>query len=757
MREIRRSTFKASARFGSRQAGAFGIGQLARKNMKENMFAAESCSAGLKQDKVVVDQPETPVLQGQGPALDAAGELRRGPDVESAKPEQDQSKLDGWNLKDAIVSMGTSRRQRGGKLLASTRAEMPPKCFLEVISVAFRNWLIRNVDLVKATFECKFRVFPEWLDENAVGLEKGKKAKERLTELKVPSLAIACPGNDTEHVRGAKPMEWMTGVMKLTMDDAFMVVNIMLMLGLIFAITFVITQWMSACSRAEVGAASFVSNIKAGLRPTDVLHLHRQQTDVMSVGRHAFAAVLGDGSVVTWGDAVNGGDSSAVEGRLRDVQHIQSSLGAFAAILTDGSVVTWGERICGGDSAAVQGQLRDVKQIQSSAEAFAAILGDGSVVTWGNSSYGGDSRAVERQLRDVKHIQSSSRAFAAIRGDGSVVSWGDLRFGGDSRAVQEQLRDVQHIQSSSKAFAAILSDGSVVTWGGWGCNPSTRNRGGDVRAVQGQLNDVKHIQSSDPAFAAILADGSVVTWGNPDFGVDSSIVQGQLRDVQQIQSSEDAFAAILSDGSVVTWGNSRHGGDSSIVQGQLRDVQHIQSSWGAFAAIRGDGSVVSWGDPHDGGDSSAIQGQLRDVKHIQSSSRAFAAIRADGSVVTWGNPDFGGDSSAVQGQLRDVKQIQSSAEAFAAILSDGSIVTWGYSRHGGDSSAVQEQLRMLIVQSEASLPTLVQPVVIGPLDLPFCSMGRKDLRLTCARFRRGPGFGKFGSGVIAQTTLNPKY
>ena len=75
----------------------------------------------------------------------------------------------------------------------------------QVISIAFRIWLIRNVDLVKATFECKFRVFletrqhrasldvaslvghslrwelqsaQEWLDESAVGLEKGKKAQQ---------------------------------------------------------------------------------------------------------------------------------------------------------------------------------------------------------------------------------------------------------------------------------------------------------------------------------------------------------------------------------------------------------------------------------------------------------------------------------------------------------------------------------------------------------------------------------------------------
>ena len=40
-------------------------------------------------------------------------------------------------------------------------------------------------------------------------------------------------------------------------------------------------------------------------------------------------------------------------------------------------VVTWG--VAGGDSSAVQDQLRNVQQIQASNGAFAAILGDGSV------------------------------------------------------------------------------------------------------------------------------------------------------------------------------------------------------------------------------------------------------------------------------------------------------------------------------------------------------------------------------------------
>ena len=50
----------------------------------------------------------------------------------------------------------------------------------------------------------------------------------------------------------------------------------------------------------------------------------------------AFAARLGGGSVVTWGDADGGGDSSLVQGQLKGVQHIYSTKYAFAALLGSG-------------------------------------------------------------------------------------------------------------------------------------------------------------------------------------------------------------------------------------------------------------------------------------------------------------------------------------------------------------------------------------------------------------------------------------
>ena len=59
-----------------------------------------------------------------------------------------------------------------------------------------------------------------------------------------------------------------------------------------------------------------------------------------------------------------GGDSSAVRDQLKTVRQVQATRAAFAAILEDGSVVTWGNPRWGGDSSAVQDQLKSVNSDQ---------------------------------------------------------------------------------------------------------------------------------------------------------------------------------------------------------------------------------------------------------------------------------------------------------------------------------------------------------------------------------------------------------
>ncbi|CAE7915552.1 unnamed protein product, partial [Symbiodinium sp. KB8] len=103
---------------------------------------------------------------------------------------------------------------------------------------------------------------------------------------------------------------------------------------------------------------------KARLQYEEPLTFQIRPVDICG-GRFASAAILGDGSVVTWGEARFGGDSSGVRDQLKNVQQIQTTSGAFAAILGDGSVVTWGDAGFGGDSSGVRDQLKNVQQIQA--------------------------------------------------------------------------------------------------------------------------------------------------------------------------------------------------------------------------------------------------------------------------------------------------------------------------------------------------------------------------------------------------------
>ena len=154
------------------------------------------------------------------------------------------------------------------------------------------------------------------------------------------------------------------------------------------------------------------------LDPTESIELSRlqdgdsitaiAQQPKIAATQSAFALWCeGAGRIVTWGHASSGGDSSAVQDQLRNVQHVYAASYAFAAIVADGSVVTWGRPEFGGDSSEVQDQLRTVRQIAATGGAFAAILADGSVVTWGDPDNGGDSSEVQDQLKNVKQISAT--------------------------------------------------------------------------------------------------------------------------------------------------------------------------------------------------------------------------------------------------------------------------------------------------------------------------------------------------------------
>jgi alpha-tubulin suppressor-like RCC1 family protein len=384
----------------------------------------------------------------------------------------------------------------------------------------------------------------------------------------------------------------------------------------------------------------------------------------------AFAALKSNGSVVTWGNADFGGDSSVVVTGERNptsytsiannltsnVTAVYSTQSAFAALKNDGSVITWGNAKFGGNSSVVvpsafpwdpdnytsiaSNLTSNVTTIFSNQSAFAALKSNGSVVTWGDSLYGGNSSSVANSLSSgVKAVYSTGYAFAALKNDGSVVTWGQANSGGDSSSVANSLSSgVTAVYSNESTFAALKNDGSVITWGS--------SNGGDSSSVANSLSSgVTAVYSTGYAFAALKIDGSVVTWGHANSGGNSSSVASSLSSgVTAVYSNPYSFAALKNDGSVITWGEGSTGGNSSGVANSLSSgVTAIFSGAYAFAALKNDGSVVTWGEGNFGGNSSSVATSLSSgVVNVYSTQEAFAALKSDGSVITWGEGYAGG-------------------------------------------------------------------------------------------------------------------
>ena len=126
-----------------------------------------------------------------------------------------------------------------------------------------------------------------------------------------------------------------------------------------------------------------------GLKDGDHLTAIAQEIQVASTSR-AFALWYAAGNrFVTWGHNRSGGDMHEVHHLLMNVQEVASSLHAFAAVLTNGHVITWGHLVDGPLQKSIA-QLQ-VKRIRATDRAFAAILEDGSVVAWGHDSFGADT------------------------------------------------------------------------------------------------------------------------------------------------------------------------------------------------------------------------------------------------------------------------------------------------------------------------------------------------------------------------------
>lgn len=227
--------------------------------------------------------------------------------------------------------------------------------------------------------------------------------------------------------------------------------------------------------------------------------------DIFSEG-HEWYGIKNDGkTVVKWGvDFSSYYDIKLadVQDQFTDVLTLKFTTTGGAALNRDGSVVTWGPHLEGGDSSALAAELSSgVVQIISFDKAVIARKATGELYAWGD--FTGKTPPPANMLNVTKIVRNGN-SVAALTSDGAVITFGGLS-GGDSSTVSGLNSGVKDIYSGSNGFAALKNDNSVVTWGSWDIADAP---------VQDQLTDIKAISVRWNLFVAFKADGTAVTWGN---------------------------------------------------------------------------------------------------------------------------------------------------------------------------------------------------------------------------------------------------
>ena len=377
---------------------------------------------------------------------------------------------------------------------------------------------------------------------------------------------------------------------------------------------------------------------------------NRGMTSQISTSQFGYSALKNNGATISWGsDAYNFSD--VADNLHNNVEQVFSNWNAFAALTTEGSVITWGQAPFGGDSSNVASELQSgVENVVGNWTSFAALKNNGQIITWGNPSTGGDSVFAESNYID---IFPSNSAYAALSDSGSVTTWGSQSDGGDSSAVSDLLSSgITDITAASQAFAAIRENGQVVTWG-------NSSKGGDVsKNSSGQdllstlSNGVTAIISSENAFTALKDNGYVYSWGKGANGTIDSLQDSQNGDFIKIVANANSFAGIKQDGSVRVWGDVLTGGslgDNDFENFALQNKRYtdIFASEKAFTALANDGTIVSWGDPEFGGYNDNIiddiNGRIRSVSSpfgtdLGASSTALLESQKPGNYVTTPSP-----------------------------------------------------------------------------------------------------------------------
>lgn len=438
----------------------------------------------------------------------------------------------------------------------------------------------------------------------------------------------------------------------------------------------------------------------------------------------AFAGLKNDGSIVAWGNSVEGGtflNNNTVENisnksdyDINDYIKMSSMVMAgwpytnHVCIITKSGGFWTSDNIsynpahstCGLKYKGIPDIMSGIKKMVTNAGAVAVLKEDGSVISWGRSSpypndndannanYGGDSIKFLHELNSgVIDIVNTKKAFCALKDDGTIVTWGDSHYGGNYKTKYSELTNISKIIGSGWAFAAISKTGKLYTWGQYG------------RIHQNNWWSINGPTTLTDSSMAINVNSGIVDMRFNGYGglalKDDDVGTYKVAAYWGVPHILDPLSA--------TQGIRNHSGtiDISILDSGIKKVF---STTGSNLFLKTDNKLYGYGSLMHNTNmiNTAKLSSLVDISSVcftahTGGDKAVAALKADGSVITWGTTSHGGDKTDNTNGARDkngtqidtlldsdVVKIYSNAKSFCALKSNGDIVCWGDNAWGGN-------------------------------------------------------------------------
>ena len=423
-------------------------------------------------------------------------------------------------------------------------------------------------------------------------------------------------------------------------------------------------------------------------------------TDIVDIdaGDIFTIALLGNGQIVSWGNAPNdpieySGGNWAEPYLLPQQAQFQTLLIAAgqehgAALLADGRLIEWHHdatpdhttqsnsyqdvtaMAAGGD-----GPVQDVWNGQPHYPFLMVLQKNGSLTVLGDNAAGllGNS---ELSVQNLPKFPGKVRAIAAGRShalalteEGVVIGWGNSDHGVTEPPASLLDEEVVAIASGKDHSLVILSNGTVLAWG--------RNDDGQCDVPAG-LSDVVAIAGGEAHSAAVRSDGTVVCWGSDEFGQCSR--PESSTQIERIECGRWHTVALSKNGTIEAWGDDRYG-QSSVNADLIPELTRIRSlavGSGHRLAVDAKGDVFGWGDNQQG--QIDVPDSLGPTQHVAAANGYSLALEDGGTVIAWGANQEG--QCEVPDGLKNVQALSAGSRHVLALRSDGTVVAWGANESG---------------------------------------------------------------------------